>query len=36
MKEGRVLATGTSDELIRITDSKDLETAFISIVREVE
>lgn len=34
MKEGRLLATGTAEELIFNTGSTDLETAFISIVKE--
>ena len=34
MKDGKLLATGTADELKAKVDAKDFETAFLSIVRE--
>ena len=34
MKSGRLLAVGTAEELIRMTQADDFETAFVSIVKE--
>ena len=34
MKDGRILAAGTVDELKRMTNTEDFETAFVSIVKE--
>ena len=34
MKDGRLLAVGTAEELMRKTGSDDFETAFVSIVKE--
>ncbi len=34
MKDGKLLALGTAEELIRQTGAKDFETAFVSIVKE--
>ena len=34
MKDGRLLAVGTAEELMRQTGSRDFETAFIAIVKE--
>ena len=35
MKDGRLLAVGTAEELNRIANAKDFETAFVSIVKEM-
>ena len=34
MKNGRLLATGTAQELIRLAGTKDFESAFVSLVKE--
>ena len=34
MKNGRLLASGTAEELIRMAQARDFETAFVSIVKE--
>ena len=34
MKDGRLLAAGTAEELKRMTGTDDFETAFVSIVKE--
>lgn len=34
MKSGRLLAVGTAEELMALTDEKDFEAAFVSIVKE--
>ena len=34
MKDGRLLATGTAEELMRLAGAADFETAFVSIVKE--
>jgi len=34
MKNGRLLALGTAEELKRLAGSDDFETAFVTLVRE--
>ena len=34
MKNGRLLATGTAEELCAMAETRDFETAFVSIVKE--
>ena len=34
MKNGRLLAIGTAEELNKMAGAKDFETAFVSIVKE--
>jgi ABC-2 type transport system ATP-binding protein len=34
MKDGRLLAVGTAEELIEKSGAKDFEAAFVAIVRE--